>query len=84
MNPPEVVGGIAAVLFADWFIRALFWPFGPCRWCKGRRGRNAGSSAKRWGKCWRCGASGERQVLGSKAVHRAVQAARPFRNRRKP
>ena len=60
---------------AVWLVRAYFWPFAPCRWCKGRK-TNRGSNAKRFGSCWRCKGSGIRQVLGSRQVHKAVRGIR--------
>lgn len=72
---------LLAAAAAVWAARALFWPFAACRWCRGRRGRNAGSTGRRWGRCRMCDGSGQRQVLGSKAVHRAVRSARPWRKK---
>ena len=67
-----VLGAVTAV----WAVRAIFWPFASCRWCNGRRGRSPGSTSRRWGKCWACGGSGQRQVLGSKALHRLLRGRR--------
>jgi DnaJ-class molecular chaperone len=67
---------------AAWTVRAYFWPFAPCRKCKGAR-TNRGSSRKRFGTCPRCGGTGTRQVLGSKAVHRAVRSLIAYRNNSK-
>ena len=61
------------IALAIWTIRAYFWPFAPCRKCKGAK-TNRGSTRKRFGSCPRCGGTGTRQVLGSKAVHRAVRS----------
>lgn len=58
---------------AAWTVRAYFWPFAPCRRCKGSKS-NRGSTRKRFGRCTRCGGTGTRQVLGSRAVHRAVRS----------
>ncbi len=58
---------------AAWTVRAYIWPFANCRRCKGAK-TNRGSSKKRFGTCSRCGGSGTRQVLGSRAVHRAVRS----------
>lgn len=67
-----VLGAVIAV----WAVRALLWPFAPCRWCSGRRGRTPGSTSRRWGNCWACGGSGRRQVLGSRTLHRALRGRR--------
>ena len=67
-----VVALIAAVV---WTGRAYFWPYAPCRWCKGKR-TNRGSSKKRFGNCWRCRGSGMRRVLGSRQVHKAIRGIR--------
>jgi hypothetical protein len=64
-----IITGAAAV----WTVRAYFWPFTRCWRCKGAK-TNPGSSKKRFGTCKRCGGTGMRQVLGSKAVHRAVRS----------
>ena len=74
MQLAELIGIAVTV----WIIRAYFWPFTPCRACKGKK-TNPGSSRKRFGLCKRCGGSGSRQVLGSKSVHRAVRAAVKYR-----
>ncbi len=60
---------------AVWAVRAWLWPYAPCRWCKGRK-TNRGSTARRFGSCWRCKGSGMRQVAGSRQVHKAVRAIR--------
>ena len=62
-----VFGGVA------WLVSAYLWPFAPCMACGGAR-RNPGSSRKRFGRCKMCGGAGERQVLGSKTVHKAVRS----------
>ncbi len=64
---------ILGVLAAVWVIRALFWPYTKCSWCKGT-GRNWGSTSKRFGYCWFCKRTGRRQVLGSRALHRALRS----------
>jgi len=67
--------------FAVWALRAWFHPFAACRWCGGRRGRNAGSTSRRWGRCRACDGSGQRQVLGSRALHRAVRGRAGWRRK---
>lgn len=42
---------------------------------------HAGSNRQRWGECKRCGGSGRRQRLGSRAVHSAVLSVRSERAR---
>ena len=64
---------LAAVVVAVWLGRLYFWPFSPCRRCKGT-GRNVGSTRKRFGMCGKCDGSGRRRRMGSKTVHRAVVA----------
>jgi DnaJ-class molecular chaperone len=64
-----------AVLAAGWVVRAYFWPYAACSRCSGRK-VSKGSTRKRFGLCGKCGGTGARQVLGSKAVHRAVRSAR--------
>ncbi len=61
---------------AVWTVRAYFWPFAACGWCKGRGRRQMG---KRHGDCRWCRGSGRRQVKGSKTVHRAVRSLRNAR-----
>jgi hypothetical protein len=74
IEPGPALAVLGAAI-AVWAVRAWFWPFAACRWCRGR-GRNAGSNGRRWGTCWACGGSGKRQVLGSRALHRAVRAGK--------
>lgn len=61
-----------------WAVRAYFWPFTQCRRCHGRK-VSKGSTRKRYGLCKACGGTGARQVLGSRAVHRAVRALIAYR-----
>jgi len=70
----------ACAAAAIWTVRAYFWPFATCRRCSGKR-TNPGSGRKRWGACKRCGGTGQRQVLGSRAVHSAVLSIRAERAR---
>jgi hypothetical protein len=71
---------LAAV--AVWVVRCYFWPFTSCRRCRGKR-TNPGSSRKRWGPCKVCGGTGQRQVLGSKTVHRVVRDTLTYHCNRK-
>lgn len=59
---------LGLVLVAVWVIRSIAHPYGPCRACVGRRGRNAGSTRAAWGRCARCGGSGERLRLGARLL----------------
>jgi hypothetical protein len=54
-----VLAGAAAVV-AVLAVRGRFWPIGPCRACRRRKGRGPGSTAEAWNRCRRCGGSGER------------------------
>lgn len=74
----EVIGAAAVA----WAVRAYFWPYAPCRWCKGS-GTNRGSSRKRFGDCRWCHGTRKRQVLGSRTLHRAVRGAVAYRRNRK-
>ena len=56
----------AAIAFGWWRLSLHFHPYAPCRKCAGRRGRNAGSTSKVWGRCTRCGGKGERLRWGAK------------------
>ena len=56
-----------------------FWPYAPCRKCKGS-GKNAGSSRKRYGDCSRCGATGRRRRIGAQRVHdSALEISKRFK-----
>jgi len=41
-------------------VRARFWPYGPCKSCRRRRGRGVGSTTDAYNRCRRCGGKGER------------------------
>jgi hypothetical protein len=59
----------AGVVVTWWLARLVAHPFGPCLWCRGRRGRNAGSDEEQWGWCGRCDHTGQRVRLGARWVH---------------
>lgn len=59
---------------AVWAVCAYRWPYAPCWRCRGRKS-NPGSTKKRFGSCKACKGSGMRQVLGSKALHKAIRGA---------
>lgn len=58
--------------YAAW---AYLHPFRDCPRCSGT-GRNSLSTARRRGKCRRCGGSREVRTLGARALHRMVRSAR--------
>ena len=60
--------GVAAVLFALYLIGCSIWPYGPCAACIGHRGKNRGSTGRRWGRCKRCKGSGERLRWGYRLI----------------
>jgi len=65
---------LIAVIVAGWWVWSLAWhPSGPCRRCAGRRGRNIGSSTTRWGRCGKCGGTGERARFGARTVRRTIR-----------
>lgn len=61
-----VIIGAGAISFALWRASLRMHPYAPCRRCAGRRGRNPGSTAKRWGRCSHCGGKGERLRWGAR------------------
>lgn len=72
---------LAAIGYALWWLLSRWWwPFRPCPRCR-RRGTNAGSNARRWGKCGRCDGSGTAMRWGAQALHKG--AAYTWRRRRK-
>lgn len=52
-----------------WLISRLFWPYRPCRRCKGT-GRNPGSNGRRHGDCRRCKGARRVRRFGAGRVHR--------------
>ncbi len=73
---------IIAAAVVVWIIRAYLVPFAPCRRCQGRK-VNRFSGKRRYGLCGSCGGTGSRQVLGSKAVHKAVRSILAYRSKEK-
>jgi hypothetical protein len=66
-------GGLALAitgLSLAWVISRLWWPYKPCRRCKGT-GRNLGSNGRRHGDCRRCKGTRRVRRFGARAVHRA-------------
>jgi len=72
---------LALAAAAGWTVKSYFWPMAPCRRCRGRK-TNRGSTRKRFGPCGKCGGTGSRFVLGSRAVHRAVRALVAYKKER--
>lgn len=72
---------IIVIAIVVWLVRAYFWPFKACPWCKGK-GTNRGSGKKRFGDCRFCKGTRRRQVLGSKQVHKAVRSLTARNNRK--
>ena len=60
-------GGTAAFLL--YLIGTATWPYGPCLSCITHRGKNRGSTGRRWGRCKRCKGSGERLRWGYRLLH---------------
>jgi hypothetical protein len=58
-----------AVIVAAYAWRKVslhFWPYAPCRWCRGRKGNSLGSRRGRWGDCSRCDGKGKRLRWGAR------------------
>jgi len=58
--------GALAVAGTGYWWASKVWPYGPCFRCIGHPGRNRGSNARRWGKCRRCGGTGQRVRWGAR------------------
>lgn len=52
------------MLGGGYYLSLVLWPYTYCRRCSGR-GRNAGSSRRRFGHCGRCKGTGRRERLGT-------------------
>jgi hypothetical protein len=59
---------IAAVAAVSYYISLKLWPWRNCGRCRGS-GRNIGSTAKRYGRCRKCGGIGRRPRLGARAAN---------------
>lgn len=80
MNGRLVLVGLAVVTgYAIW---AYNHPWRDCPRCKGS-GRNALSTRRRRGRCWRCHGAREVRTLGARAMHRAVRSVRTYRSKGK-
>ncbi len=70
MHDLGIVALVVGAGLVVYFARCAIWPYGPCRypWCK--RGRNAGSNERMWGRCPICHGSGERLRFGARLLRR--------------
>jgi hypothetical protein len=59
---------IAAVMAVSYYISLRVWPMRNCARCQGS-GRNAGSTAKRYGRCRKCGGTGRRMRPGAGMIN---------------
>lgn len=64
MNGAAIVVIVAAVVIFLWSVDVRIHPIRRCPWCNGSK-RNAGSSARYWGTCPRCGGKGEVRRFGA-------------------
>lgn len=82
LTGPELIAAIIAAIAGRWLWHVLFHPFAPCRRCGGT-GKNGGSTGRRWGRCWRCAGSGNRQVMGSRLVRKLLRVRRGLAEKKK-
>lgn len=61
---------IALVVIALWFTASVWWPFGPCRKCRGT-GRMRSPTRLYWRACPRCGGNGRRVRTGAQAFRKS-------------
>jgi DnaJ-class molecular chaperone len=59
----------AIVCGAGYYISLKVWPETSCKRCDGS-GRNAGSTAKRFGQCRRCDGTGRKPRAGTRMLER--------------
>jgi hypothetical protein len=59
---------LAVVVVAAYCGSCLIWPYARCLACIGRSKKNRGSTSKRWGRCPRCGGTGERLRSGTRII----------------
>lgn len=69
MDPLRILAAVL-ILGGLYYLSVRFWPYTNCGRCKGRRGKNAGSSRSRWGNCGACGGSGQKERLGVRLFFR--------------
>ena len=72
MDALAAAGALAGVAGAV-LVHAYVWPWQPCPHCRGRKGRNWGSTDETWGDCRRCGGSGKR-IRPVSRIHRKWRA----------
>jgi hypothetical protein len=61
-----ILAVVAVAAFGWWRLSLRFWPYAPCRWCRGHKGNNWGSTGGRWGDCPKCGGKGRRLRWGAR------------------
>lgn len=61
---------LALIVLAGYRVSLWIWPQTYCRRCSGK-GRNAGSTRRRFGACGKCGGSGRKPRLGNRVLGRA-------------
>jgi DnaJ-class molecular chaperone len=69
MHQLALLALIAAVFTAAYYVSVRRHPYRPCRPCGGK-GRNPGSTSKRFGRCGYCGGSGRKLRLGAWLLER--------------
>jgi hypothetical protein len=68
-NPWPALIALALLASAGYVVAAWFWPYTACRKCGGA-GRFRSPSGRSWRPCPRCGGSGTRERLLSRARRR--------------
>jgi DnaJ-class molecular chaperone len=63
---------IAIVVAVSYYVSLRIWPMSNCSRCQGS-GRNAGSTAKRYGRCKKCGGTGRRLRPGARMPNQGDQ-----------
>lgn len=63
----EVLAAGVLIWAAGYYISLRIWPETSCRRCGGG-GRNAGSTARRFGRCRRCDGTGRKPRLGTRVL----------------
>lgn len=69
MDPLTVLAGVL-ILAGGYYISIRLHPYTSCGRCRKRRGKNVGSSGKRWGNCGACGGSGQKERWGVRLFFR--------------
>ena len=60
---------VALVCGAGYWVSLKVWPETSCKRCDGR-GRNAGSNARRFGRCKGCAGTGRKPRAGTRMLER--------------